>query len=111
MGPPPDTPIPATTPEILLHYTYVDKIVQGLLFSAFALLVWDHALTFHREVEYVWKGRWTVIKILFLFTRYATLVVVGGNAWSQWQALYIRGTEFADLTFFVLQFSLAPFGV
>ncbi|KAG8817759.1 hypothetical protein FRC18_000364, partial [Serendipita sp. 400] len=55
MGPPPDTPIPATTPEILLYYTYVDKIVQGLLFSAFALLVWDHALTFHREVEYVWK--------------------------------------------------------
>ncbi|KAG8806072.1 hypothetical protein FRC17_005187, partial [Serendipita sp. 399] len=84
MGPPPDVPLPPTTPEILLYYVRVDRIVQHMLHAALALLVWDHLLTFSREVEYVWKGgRWTVIKALFLFTRYATLVVVAGNAWSE----------------------------
>lgn len=38
----------------------------GLVF-----LFYDHILSFSDEVEYVWKARWTIPKVLFLLVRYA----------------------------------------
>ncbi|PFH48047.1 hypothetical protein AMATHDRAFT_6172 [Amanita thiersii Skay4041] len=47
--------------------------------AAMALLYFDYLLTLHMEVAYVWKSKWTLIKILFLILRYmpmATLSMV-----------------------------------
>lgn len=41
-------------------------------FASFVILVWDHALTFSDEVEYIWKGRKGPIIYLFIFNRYFT---------------------------------------
>ena len=47
------------------------------------LLLYDHLLTFSAEVEYVWKSRWSLPKVLFLFTRYsvplAAIVMMRGE--------------------------------
>ncbi|KAJ7465239.1 hypothetical protein FB451DRAFT_1402944 [Mycena latifolia] len=41
-------------------------------FASFTILVWDHALTFSDEVEYIWKGKKGPIIYLFIFNRYFT---------------------------------------
>ncbi|KAJ6536576.1 hypothetical protein DFH09DRAFT_1283784 [Mycena vulgaris] len=41
-------------------------------FASFTILVWDHALTFSDEVEYIWKGKKGPIIYLFLLNRYFT---------------------------------------
>ncbi|KAG9315452.1 hypothetical protein JVU11DRAFT_3063 [Chiua virens] len=39
-----------------------------------SLLVYDYFLTFNYELSYIWDARWTVVKAIFLFNRYGTLV-------------------------------------
>ena len=34
------------------------------------MLLWDHILTFDREVELIWQLPWNLSTILFLFLRY-----------------------------------------
>ncbi|KDR66309.1 hypothetical protein GALMADRAFT_232649 [Galerina marginata CBS 339.88] len=40
------------------------------LVSATSILFFDYACTFDREVELIWKSRWSLPKILFLINRY-----------------------------------------
>ncbi|KAF9445271.1 hypothetical protein P691DRAFT_675977, partial [Macrolepiota fuliginosa MF-IS2] len=42
----------------------------------FAMLIYDHCLTFSDEVERIWKRRFTFVTVLFLINRYATIVEV-----------------------------------
>lgn len=46
------------------------------------LMVYDHALTFGREVEWIWTLKWRLPKVLFLINRYITspLILVIGLA-------------------------------
>jgi len=37
-------------------------------------LVYDHALTFGKEVEFIWQPRWTFTKAIFLINRYGNLI-------------------------------------
>ncbi|KDR72873.1 hypothetical protein GALMADRAFT_252190 [Galerina marginata CBS 339.88] len=50
--------------SLFLHARYIGA--AGLVF-----LFYDHILSFADEVEYVWKARWTLPKVLFLLVRYA----------------------------------------
>ncbi|KAF8480582.1 hypothetical protein JB92DRAFT_1761020 [Gautieria morchelliformis] len=42
--------------------------------AALAMLTYDYALTFDDEFEFVWKRRWSLGKILFIFNRYFGLL-------------------------------------
>lgn len=79
-GPPLDIPMPPVTAARLLFFVHADRLMCTLLYSALALLVWDHLLTLRREARFIWRAKWTVIKTLFLFNRYITLIIITGNA-------------------------------
>lgn len=76
--------LPPATPQRLIFLTNADIIFRHLLYAAFGLMIWDHLLTINREVVLVWRARWTVIKVLFLFNRYITALVIALNTWSQY---------------------------
>ncbi|KAI9573210.1 hypothetical protein HD554DRAFT_2059793 [Boletus coccyginus] len=39
-------------------------------------VVYDYALTFSFEIEYIWKRRWTWVSSAFLLVRYGGLILV-----------------------------------
>jgi len=41
-------------------------------FASFVILLYDHLLTFDDELKYMWKGRISLVSILFLLNRYVT---------------------------------------
>ncbi|KAF8875438.1 hypothetical protein BD779DRAFT_1790186 [Infundibulicybe gibba] len=43
--------------------------------GALTFYVWDYFLTLPDEVEYFWKGKWTLLRFLFLLNRYHRLVI------------------------------------
>ncbi|KZV65290.1 hypothetical protein PENSPDRAFT_689996 [Peniophora sp. CONT] len=47
---------------------------------AACLVVYEHVLQFDKEVEYFWRKRWSVGKVLFFWSRYFTMAFVIGNA-------------------------------
>lgn len=44
--------------------------------AALAILVWDYLLTFQSEIDLIWRSHWSIVKILFLLTRYMPAVDV-----------------------------------
>jgi len=50
----------------------VSYITAGLL----ALLVYDILLQINDEYRHVWKSRWTLIKCLYMWTRYSTFISI-----------------------------------
>ncbi|KAF8999627.1 hypothetical protein BDQ17DRAFT_1246342, partial [Cyathus striatus] len=36
--------------------------------------IFENLITINMEVTYIWKSRWNVIKILYIFVRYSTYV-------------------------------------
>jgi len=53
------------------------RIVTYFNVASAALLVFDYLLTFPREVSLIWPARWTLIKVLFLLTRYLPFIDAG----------------------------------
>ncbi|KAF8513394.1 hypothetical protein JB92DRAFT_2830414 [Gautieria morchelliformis] len=47
--------------------------------AAFTMLLYDYALTFDTEVEYVWKRTWSFGKALFIFNRYFSILALLSN--------------------------------
>ncbi|EKM51109.1 uncharacterized protein PHACADRAFT_213010 [Phanerochaete carnosa HHB-10118-sp] len=45
------------------------------------LMIYDFMLTFSREIDLVWRSRWSAIKVLFLVTRYTTFVELAVVIW------------------------------
>ena len=43
--------------------------------SAFAVFYYDFLITFHLEIQLVWRSAWSYTKILFLLSRYIVFVV------------------------------------
>ncbi|KAJ3481661.1 hypothetical protein NLI96_g7506 [Meripilus lineatus] len=41
---------------------------------AVAIFVWDYLLTIHLEVDYMWPAKWSLVKVLFMLTRYSPIV-------------------------------------
>ncbi|KIK98706.1 hypothetical protein PAXRUDRAFT_799108 [Paxillus rubicundulus Ve08.2h10] len=48
-----------------------------LAFASVSILVWDHVITFGREVEYFWTGDWNISRVLYLSIRYLALLASG----------------------------------
>ncbi|KAI9566207.1 hypothetical protein HD554DRAFT_2118344 [Boletus coccyginus] len=58
-------------PQSLIQDEWVKKTL-GL--AGYTCLVYDHTLTFDKEVEFIWGGSWTFTKTFFLFNRYGNLI-------------------------------------
>ncbi|KAJ4471950.1 hypothetical protein J3R30DRAFT_3522222 [Lentinula aciculospora] len=52
------------------------QIVAYVTVSFLALLIYDWFISLAQEVIRVWHSRWSVIKVLYLYTRYAPFVVL-----------------------------------
>ncbi|KAF9035060.1 hypothetical protein BDZ89DRAFT_1130522 [Hymenopellis radicata] len=59
--------------EALQH----QQLVTYFEISGTALYVFDYLLTLEQEVELIWGSRWTLTKLLYLFTRYSPFIDVG----------------------------------
>ncbi|KAF5370411.1 hypothetical protein D9757_013139 [Collybiopsis confluens] len=42
--------------------------------SMFAILVFESLICLGDEVEYIWAARWSIVKVLYLFTRYSAFI-------------------------------------
>jgi len=67
------TSVPAELQQLILlkHSTF---LIDAFSFFSASLVVYDHFLTFGREVKEVWFAQWNYGKILFLLTRYIIYV-------------------------------------
>jgi len=59
---------PTSVAKTEIHVVYYIKA------ASLTLLVYDTLLQLNEEYSHVWRSRWTLIKILYLWTRYSTLV-------------------------------------
>ncbi|KAJ7809843.1 hypothetical protein B0H14DRAFT_2864927 [Mycena olivaceomarginata] len=68
---------------------YNPNYLQGSAMAALTWVVYDVCLSLDREIVSVWRSSWSLSKILFLFSRYHTILSLGAKA-SRW---YIGLTE------------------
>lgn len=69
----------------LARFISVSEAIYATRASNYALLtllVWDMIITFPREIEVVWKSKWTVVKVLFLLNRYVTPWFMAAHIWA-----------------------------
>jgi len=50
------------------------RIYKYLQVSSVALLLFDYNVTFEREVELIWRRKWTYVTLIFIITRYLPFV-------------------------------------
>jgi len=50
------------------------RISHAIQLSGFITVVYDYLLTFSEEVALIWRGRWGLASILYLFTRYLVFI-------------------------------------
>ncbi|KAJ7775545.1 hypothetical protein B0H16DRAFT_1879909 [Mycena metata] len=63
----------------LLELVADSRLTGYLAVAALCVLLYDHILCFSQEVELMWKSRWGIAKIIYLWNRYFSLVVVSLN--------------------------------
>ncbi|KAJ7347207.1 hypothetical protein DFH08DRAFT_1080289 [Mycena albidolilacea] len=68
----------ASQPE-LLQLVADSRLTGYLAAAALCVLIYDHIECFAEEVQLMWKSRWGVAKIIYLWNRYFSLVVVSLN--------------------------------
>ncbi|CAA7265648.1 unnamed protein product [Cyclocybe aegerita] len=57
-------------PSQLIERLRVLMVVKSVDLAATVIFLWDYLLTFGMEVRYIWPGKWTFVKIIFLIQRY-----------------------------------------
>ncbi|KAF9479410.1 hypothetical protein BDN70DRAFT_932567 [Pholiota conissans] len=55
------------------HFIYVTQVY---FCAMYAVVLWDWIISLPREFRFVWKTRWTPVKLAYLFCRYWVIVVV-----------------------------------
>ncbi|KAJ7137405.1 hypothetical protein C8R43DRAFT_1132277 [Mycena crocata] len=53
------------------------SFLQGSAMSALTWVLYDAGLTLDREIISVWRSSWSLSKVLFLFSRYHTIIALG----------------------------------
>ncbi|KAJ3506497.1 hypothetical protein NLJ89_g6839 [Agrocybe chaxingu] len=56
-----------------------DRLRQWILMrevdiAACVIYVWDYFITMGMEIEHVWPGKWTALKVLYLVQRYLPFI-------------------------------------
>ncbi|KAG8861533.1 hypothetical protein FRB91_006241 [Serendipita sp. 411] len=80
--PPAGVTLPPLTYAHLLLIGTATRVVRYVNYASFTFMVWDMLLTLPDEVKYIWKARWTVIKVVFLSNRYVTPIILIGNLYT-----------------------------
>ncbi|KIJ24758.1 hypothetical protein M422DRAFT_39031 [Sphaerobolus stellatus SS14] len=67
-----------------------DSLVNSrLTVAALALQSYDILLTFNDEVKYIWRGKWTLIKSIYLVCRYVSFINLCCNVWKWTITVYV----------------------
>ncbi|TFK23506.1 hypothetical protein FA15DRAFT_462683 [Coprinopsis marcescibilis] len=56
--------------QILIDLTEQRRVFNSVLLASFVVTAVDHFHTFPAEVRLVWPRQWSLVKVLFLFSRY-----------------------------------------
>ncbi|EIW77617.1 hypothetical protein CONPUDRAFT_156820 [Coniophora puteana RWD-64-598 SS2] len=56
------------------EYVYFLQTGYGAL-AVFAIVVYDYTLTLSREVDLIWKRRWTLVTWLYAISRYYAMIL------------------------------------
>ncbi|KAF8876334.1 hypothetical protein BD779DRAFT_1677838 [Infundibulicybe gibba] len=54
------------------------RLTNYAAIASITLLAFDHILTFGEEVELIWKSRWNIFKVVYLWQRYFALISLSG---------------------------------
>lgn len=66
---------------------FYQRCSQYVNVASTAYLVLDYFQTFHAEIQLIWPRRWTLVKILFLLSRYLPFVYAPTTLWVGLQAV------------------------
>ncbi|CAL1694094.1 unnamed protein product [Somion occarium] len=69
-------------PDSLATAQHFIFVTQVHFCAMYAVVVWDWALGLPREWRFIWKTRWTPVKIAYLFCRYWVLATVPYLIWA-----------------------------
>ncbi|KAI0765821.1 hypothetical protein BC629DRAFT_1540637, partial [Irpex lacteus] len=70
------------------YYWPSERTLAYIRIAAGAFCIYEYGLTFHREVECVWRRKFSSVSLLFIVIRYSTLCysilcVLQSVTWSQ----------------------------
>ncbi|CAA7268577.1 unnamed protein product [Cyclocybe aegerita] len=60
--------------DISIERMRISTALKMVDVAACTVFIWDYLLTLGMEVEYVWPGRWTIIKAVYLLQRYLPFI-------------------------------------
>ncbi|KDR67293.1 hypothetical protein GALMADRAFT_147284 [Galerina marginata CBS 339.88] len=68
-------PISTSTPSLVLDFEKLNRFIMCLIstVTAIIIVIYDHLITLDREIIFIWAGKWTFAKLLFLANRYWVL--------------------------------------
>ncbi|PVF96009.1 hypothetical protein CPB86DRAFT_787430 [Serendipita vermifera] len=66
----------------LIRVVRAHQVSMGIIYGTFTVMLWDMFLTFSDEVAFIWPARFSFVKIVFLFNRYVTPIVIAVNLWT-----------------------------
>ncbi|KAJ7155282.1 hypothetical protein C8R46DRAFT_1356500 [Mycena filopes] len=64
----------------LLQLIADSRLTGYLAMAALCVLIYDHLVCFEKEVDLMWRSRWGLAKIVYLWNRYFSLVAISLNA-------------------------------
>ncbi|KAF9034111.1 hypothetical protein BJ165DRAFT_1615910 [Panaeolus papilionaceus] len=90
-----------------IDYTPVEQSRQAsyLIVSSLAIYVYDIFYTLPDEVEYIWRARWSLPKVLYLGVRYWGIFIVAAYAIGSFRALIFARHDFPGAET-VIQFAI-----
>lgn len=66
---------------LLLHLCLLPNCYTSQAVITVALVLYDHILTFHDELEYIWEAHKWLNKLIFVVNRYIVEVTLIGTAY------------------------------
>ncbi|CUA78198.1 hypothetical protein RSOLAG22IIIB_02816 [Rhizoctonia solani] len=87
--------LPAPVADALLIQVATSlKATTYLAVASLCVLVYDFAITIDQEVKFVWRQRWSFGKVMYIFIRYATILMMLGHVACMYAYLYYSSTLF-----------------
>ncbi|KAJ3495110.1 hypothetical protein NLJ89_g10680 [Agrocybe chaxingu] len=84
---------PPLTAEELAKRLRDLTIIKSVDLAATVIFLWDYLLTVGMEVEHIWPGRWTVVKVIFLIQRYVPFLDI------MWFGMHVSfGSNMSEVT-------------
>ncbi|KAH8923160.1 hypothetical protein BT69DRAFT_1281652, partial [Atractiella rhizophila] len=66
-----------SSPADIAYAEHLVRVTQIYFTAIYSVTVWDWILALPKEYERIWKNPWSLIKVLYLFNRYWTILVLG----------------------------------